>query len=193
MDKLEQKRFEEKTSKKRAKELWDNKIIETFEIGTFKGLQQIHAYLFKDVFDFAGDIREVNISKGNFRFAHVLYLSEVLAAVDNMPSKTLAEIVDKYVEMNIAHPFREGNGRSTRIWLDVILKNEIARCVNWQNIDKDAYLSAMERSPVNALEIYTLLKNNLTSEIHNREVYMKGIEASYFYEDMYEYGMHELE
>ena len=173
-------------SKKRAYELFDKKVIDTFEIGTFKGLQQIHAYMFQDVFDFAGQLRTVDLSKGNFRFAPIRFLKSNLEIIEKMPEKTFDNIVDKYVEMNVAHPFREGNGRSTRIWLDLILKKNLNVCIDWRKIDKDDYLSAMERSPVNSLEIKTLLKNSITNDVHNREVYMKGILRSYEYEGYYE-------
>ena len=156
--------------------------IDRIEVGTTKGLQQIHKYLFDGLYDFAGQIRELNISKGNFRFANCLYLKEVLAAVEKMPESTFEEILAKYVEMNIAHPFMEGNGRATRIWLDMMLKKHLRRVVNWQNIDKDAYLQAMERSPVNSLELRALLEPNLTDRVDDREVIFKGIEQSYYYE-----------
>lgn len=173
-------------SKKRAYELFDKKVIDTFEIGTFKGLQQIHAYMFQDVFDFAGQLRTVDLTKGNFRFAPIRFLKSNLEIIEKMPEITFDNIVDKYVEMNVAHPFREGNGRSTRIWLDLILKKNLNVCIDWSKIDKDDYLSAMERSPVNSLEIKTLLKNSITNDVHNREVYMKGVLRSYEYEGYYE-------
>lgn len=185
-------RNEEYLSKKRALELWDQGIIDTFEPGTVKSLQEIHGYLFRDVFDFAGQIRDVNLSKGNFRFAPVLFLNENLKIIENMPQENFDQIIDKYVEMNVAHPFREGNGRATRIWLDLILKNQIKKCVDWSKIDKGDYLSAMERSPVNALEIKTLLRDALTDKIDDREVYMRGIQASYWYEDQNEYSIYNL-
>lgn len=169
-------------TKARAYELWDKKIIDTFEVGTFKGLQEIHRYIFQDVFDFAGQIREVNISKGNFRFAPILFLEDNLRIIERMPETSFDEIIEKYVEMNVAHPFREGNGRASRIWLDSMLKKNLYLCIDWQQINKYDYLSAMERSPVNALEIKTLLKNASTSDINSREVYMKGIQRSYEYE-----------
>lgn len=172
-------------SRKRAYELFDENIIDTFEVGTFKGLQQIHAYMFQDVFDFAGHLRTVNMSKGNFRFAPILFLEQNLKIIEKMPESTFDEIVEKYSEMNIAHPFREGNGRATRIWLDCLLKKNLFLCVDWQQIDKESYLQAMERSPINTLEIKTLLKNALTKDIYSREVYMKGIEKSYEYEGYY--------
>lgn len=169
-------------SLQRAYELFVKNKINDFEIGTTKGLQQIHKYLFQDTFDFAGEIRNVNISKGNFRFASTLFLKENLAKIDEMPENTFDEIIDKYVEMNIAHPFREGNGRSTRIWLDCILKKSLAQCIDWQHVDKELYLQGMERSPINALEIKTLLKQALTDDINNRIIIIKGLEKSYEYE-----------
>ena len=183
---------EELASKKRATELWQSGKINEFEVGTTKGLQQIHEYLFQDVFDFAGQIRTVDLSKGNFRFAPVIYLKDTLKTIDGLPEKTFEEIVKKYVEMNIAHPFREGNGRATRIWLDLILKKELGKCVDWSKIGKEEYLSAMERSPINQLEIQTLFENALTDKIDDREVYMKGIQSSYEYEGMTEYDVHKL-
>lgn len=183
---------EELKSKQRAIELWDEDMISTFEVGTFKGLSQIHAYLFQDVFDFAGKLRTVNLAKGNFRFAPVLFLKSNLELIDGMPDATFEEIVDKYVEMNVAHPFREGNGRATRLWLDALLKNRLTICIDWSKIDKYDYLSAMERSPVNSLEIKTLLKHSATDDIHNRQVYMRGIQASYLYENMQAYDIDDL-
>lgn len=184
---------EEKLSKIRALELWDKKIIYTFEAGTVKGLQQIHAYLFQDVFDFAGQIRRVvNLAKGNFRFAPLLFLADNLRIIDTMPTNTFDEIIEKYIELNIAHPFREGNGRSMRIWLDLLLKTKIRHCIDWSKIDKYQYLSAMERSPVNSLELRTLLKAALTQDIENRDVYMRGIQSSYGYEDFNRYDIYRL-
>ncbi len=165
-----------------AYQLFDSGDIREIEVGTTKGLQEIHNYLLKDLYDYAGQIREKNISKGNFRFANSLYLNEALAKIEQMPEQTFEEIIAKYVEMNIAHPFLEGNGRSTRIWLDMILKKNLHQVVNWQFVDKELYLQAMERSPVNDLEIRTLLKENLTKDVENRELIFKGIEQSYFYE-----------
>lgn len=165
-----------------AHRLYESGDIEKIEVGTTKGLQQIHEYLFGGLYDFAGKIREVNISKGNFRFANCLYLKEALAAIEKMPETTFEEIIAKYVEMNIAHPFMEGNGRATRIWLDRILKKNLGCVVNWQNIDKGAYLQAMERSPVNDLELRFLIQPNLTDRTDDRDVIFKGIEQSYFYE-----------
>jgi len=172
----------DKHSLQNAYRLFESDDIYQMEIGTTKGLQQIHQYLFDGLYDFAGKIREQNISKGNFRFANALYLNEVLEKVEQMPQKTLDEIVAKYVEMNIAHPFLEGNGRAMRIWLDMILKAQLKQVVNWQFIDKIHYLQAMERSPINDLEIRTLLQDNLTSEVDKREVIFKGIDQSYYYE-----------
>ena len=175
-------RAEEKISKLKAIELYENNIIEDFEVGRFSGLAKIHKYLFDEIYDFAGKIRTVNIAKGNFRFAPVMYLEAALKNIDIMPQSTFDEIAEKYVEMNIAHPFREGNGRSTRIWLDMILKKELKLVVDWNKADKEDYLPAMERSPIKDVEIKVLLKNALTDQIDNREVYMKGIDASYYYE-----------
>ena len=182
----------ERISKANAKRLYDSGDINDLEIGTYKGLTDIHNYLFDDINNFAGKTRTVNISKGNFRFAAVMYLEVSLNHIDNMPQTTIEEIVAKYVEMNIAHPFREGNGRSTRIWLDLILKKELGKVVDWNLIDKDNYLSAMERSPVNDLEIRYLISNALTTSIDDREVYMKGIDVSYYYEGYTEYSTDDL-
>lgn len=165
-----------------AHRLYESGDIEKMEVGTTRGLQQIHAYLFGGLYDFAGQIREVNISKGNFRFANCLYLKEALAAIEKMPEATFEDIIAKYVEMNIAHPFREGNGRATRIWLDMMLKKNLQRVVDWRNIDRDKYLQAMERSPVNDLELRFLIQPNLTDRTDDREVIFKGIEQSYYYE-----------
>jgi len=173
---------EEKLTKKKAIQLFETKELENIEIGTFKGLSKIHQYLFEDVYEFAGKIRKENISKSNFRFASAMYLEEALKKIDKMPQSNFDEIIDKYVEMNIAHPFREGNGRSTRIWLDMILKKEIGKVVDWSKINKADYLLAMERSPIKNVEIKFLLKEALTDKIDDREVYMKGIDASYNYE-----------
>ncbi|GHU80721.1 adenosine monophosphate-protein transferase NmFic [Clostridia bacterium] len=172
----------DKTSEDRAKALFDSPEISSFEVGTVVGLQQIHKYLFGGLYDFAGQIRKQNIAKGNFRFANSLYLDDVLRNIIAMPENTFEEIIAKYVEMNIAHPFLEGNGRSTRIWLDLILKKNLKKCVDWVKVDKTDYLSAMERSPVNDLELRTLLEVALTNKINDREVFMKGIEQSYYYE-----------
>lgn len=173
---------EERLTKKRALELYDNDLLASFEVGTFAGLKSIHGYLFQDVYDFAGKMRNVNIAKGNFRFAPVLYLESALSSIDNMSQDTFDHIVEKYVEMNVAHPFREGNGRSTRIWLDAILKKELGMVIDWSQVDKEDYLFAMERGPVRNREIKELLKNALTDRINDRQVYMKGIDASYHYE-----------
>ena len=185
-------REEERISKKKAAQLFDRKLFDTFDVGTFAGLAEIHQYLFEDIFDFAGEIRTVNLAKGNFHFAPLMYLQAVLHNIDKMPQSTFDEIVEKYVEMNIAHPFREGNGRSTRIWLDHILKNEISKVVDWSKVDKEDYLLAMERSPIKDLEIKVLLKGALTDEINSREVYMKGIDQSYYYEGFTAFKTEEL-
>jgi cell filamentation protein len=181
-DSAELARAEEKISKTKALELFETGLLDTFEVGTFAGLAKIHAYLFEDIYDFAGKLRTVNIAKGNFRFAPVMYLDAALAHIGQMPQSTFDEIVEKYVEMNVAHPFREGNGRSTRIWLDAIFKKELKLVVDWSRVDKEDYLLAMERSPVKDVEIKVLLKAALTNQINDREVYMKGIDASYHYE-----------
>lgn len=175
-------RVEEKISKTKAIELFETGLLDTFEVGTFEGLAKIHKYLFEEVYDFAGKMRTVNIAKGGFRFAPVLYLEAAIENIAKMPQSTFDEIVEKYVEMNVAHPFREGNGRSTRIWLDAILKKELKMVVDWSKVDKDDYLLAMERSPVKDVEIKVLLKAALTDKINDREIYMKGIDASYHYE-----------
>ncbi len=175
-------REEERTSKKKAVDLFENGILDKLEPGKFSSLQVIHKYLFDEIYDFAGKIRTVNIAKGNFRFAPVMYLEAALENIDKMPQSTFDEIVEKYVEMNIAHPFREGNGRSTRIWLACILKKEIGKVVDWSKVDKGDYLLAMERSPIKDIEIKHLLKNALTGDIHSREIYKKGIDNSYYYE-----------
>lgn len=181
-DSAELARVEEKISKQKALELFEKKLLDTFEVGTFEGLKKIHGYLFSDVYDFAGQMRTVNIAKGNFRFAPVMYLETALKNIDNMPQSTFDEIIEKYVEMNVAHPFREGNGRSTRIWLDCILKKELGQVIDWNKVDKEDYLLAMERSPIKDVEIKVLLKSALTDKIDDRQVYMKGIDASYHYE-----------
>lgn len=181
-DSLELAKEEERISKQKAVELFDKNIIDTIEVGTIKGLKEIHKYLFEDIYDFAGEIRTENISKSNFRFASAMYLGEALNKIDKMPQSNFDEIIEKYIEMNIAHPFREGNGRSTRIWLDLILKKELGLVVDWSKVDKSDYLLAMERSPIKDVEIKALLKNTLTDKINDREVYMKGIDASYNYE-----------
>ncbi|HAR0719202.1 TPA: cell filamentation protein Fic [Enterococcus faecium] len=189
---VELAKVEEKLSKQKAKELYDCGKINEIEVGTFKGLSEIHEFLFSDIYDFAGKIRSVNIAKGNFRFAPVMYLEHSLQHIDQMPQTSFEEIIKKYVEMNIAHPFREGNGRSTRIWLDLILKEELQKVVDWNLINKADYLSAMERSPINDLEIRYLISNALTDKIDDRELYMKGIDVSYFYEGYSEYTIDDL-
>ncbi len=185
-------REEERISKKKAMELFENNVLDTFPAGKFSTLQVIHKYLFEDIYDFAGKIRTVNIAKGNFRFAPLMYLETALENIDKMPQSTFDEIVEKYVEMNIAHPFREGNGRSTRIWLDHILKTKIGKVVDWSKVDKEDYLLAMERSPIKDVEIKVLLNNALTDEIGSREVYMKGIDHSYYYEGYTTFKTEEL-
>ena len=185
-------REEERISKKKAAELFENGILDTLPAGKFSTLQSIHRYLFEDIYDFAGKIRTVNIAKGNFRFAPLMYLQASLNNIDKMPQSCFDEIIEKYVEMNIAHPFREGNGRSTRIWLDHILKNEINKVVDWSKVDKEDYLLAMERSPIRDIEIKYLLKNALTDDINSREVYMKGIDNSYYYEGYTSFKTEEL-
>lgn len=173
----------DEASKERALKLFNSTEIEDFETGSTRGLQQIHTYLFEGLYDFAGQFRSVDISKGGFRFASNLYLVTILKEIEKMPETTFEEIVKKYVEMNIAHPFRDGNGRSMRIWLDLILKKNLKQCIDWQKIDKINYLNAMERSPVNDLEIRELLRSALTDQIHDREVFIKGVEQSYYYEE----------
>ena len=185
-------REEERISKKKAVELFDKGILESLPAGKFSTLQAIHKYLFEDIYDFAGKLRTVNIAKGNFRFVPLMYLQAALENIDKMPQSNFDEIVEKYVEMNIAHPFREGNGRSTRIWLDHILKNEIGKVVDWSKVDKEDYLLAMERSPIKDVEIKVLLKGALTDEINSREVYMKGIDHSYYYEGYTTFKTEEL-
>lgn len=183
---------EERLSKKKALELFETGMLDSLEAGTFETLSQIHKFLFNEIYYFAGEIRNVNIAKGNFRFASVMYLAQALEYIDKMPQSTYEEIIEKYVEMNIAHPFREGNGRSTRIWLDLIFKKELNKVVDWSKVDKEDYLLAMERSPIKNVEIKELLKQALTTEINNREVYMKGIDASYNYEGYFLYKTEEL-
>ena len=185
-------REEERISKKKAAQLFDRKLLDTFDVGTFAGLAAIHKYLFEGIYDFSGELRTVNIAKGNFRFAPLMYLQSALENIDKMPQSNFDEIVEKYVEMNIAHPFREGNGRSTRIWLDHILKNKIGKVVDWSKVDKEDYLLAMERSPIKDVEIKVLLKGALTDEINSREVYMKGIDHSYYYEGYTTFKTEEL-
>lgn len=183
---------EERITKLRALELFDKNILNDIN-GTFKGLSKIHKYLFDSIYDFAGNIREVNISKGSFRFASFIYLKEILNKVDMMPEDTFDKIIEKYVEMNIAHPFREGNGRSMRIWLDVILKKNLNKVIDWSKVKKEEYLLAMERSPIKDTEIKLLLSNALTDDINNRLIYMKGIDASYNYEGYNTYSVEELD
>ena len=187
---IELAKEEERITKLKALELFETGKLNLFEVGTFNGLAQIHRYLFEEIYDFAGKIRTENISKGNFRFASVMYLEEALEKIDKMPQSNFDEIIEKYVEMNIAHPFREENGRSTRIWLDMILKKEINRVVDWSKVSKEDYLLAMERSPIKNTEIKILLKEALTDKINDREVYMKGIDASYNYEG---YNVYKIE
>lgn len=185
-------REEERISKKKAVELFEKGILDNLSAGKFSTLQAIHKYLFEDIYDFAGELRAVNIAKGNFRFAPLIYLQAALESIDKMPQSNFDEIVEKYVEMNIAHPFREGNGRSTRIWLDHILKNEIGKVVDWSKVDKEDYLLAMERSPIKDVEIKHLLKAALTDEVDSRDVYMKGIDHSYYYEGYTTFKTEEL-
>lgn len=191
-DSAELARIEEKISKRKAVEMFESGYLESLEAGTFEGLAKIHKYLFDEIYDFAGEVRKVNISKGNFRFAPLMYLDAALQSIDKMPQSTFDEIVEKYVEMNVAHPFRDGNGRSTRIWLDLMLKKEIGYVVDWSKVDKEDYLLAMERSPIKDIEIKFLLKNSLTDNVNDREIYMKGIDHSYYYEGYYVYKTQEL-
>ena len=188
----EHAREEERLSKKKAVELFEKRVLDNLPAGKFSTLQTIHKYLFEDIYAFAGKLRTVNIAKGNFRFAPLIYLESALENIDKMPQSSFDEIIEKYVEMNVAHPFREGNGRSTRIWLDHILKNEIGRVVDWSKVDKEDYLLAMERSPIRDIEIKHLLKNALTDDINSREVYMKGIDHSYYYEGYTTFKTEEL-
>jgi cell filamentation protein len=185
-------RAEEKISKQKAKQFFESGDIHKIEVGTFLGLSFIHAYLFSDIYDFAGKIREVNISKGSFSFVPVMYLKQSLENIDKMPQNNFDQIIEKYVEMNIAHPFREGNGRATRIWLDLMLKKEIKKVVDWNLVDKEDYLSAMQRSVVKDVEIKILLKNALTDKINDRVLFMRGIDASYYYEGYTEFKTEDL-
>lgn len=185
-------REEERISKKKAIELFENGMLDTLEAGKFSALKAIHKYLFDEIYDFAGEVRNVNIAKGNFRFAPLMYLETALENIDKMPQSDFDEIVEKYVEMNIAHPFREGNGRSMRIWLDLIFKTELKKVVDWSKVDKEDYLFAMERSPIRDIEIKHILKSALTDEVNSREVYMKGIDYSYYYEGYTTFKAEEL-
>ena len=191
-DSAELAREEEKISKKKALWLFESGTLDSLEAGTFAALQEIHKCLFEELYDFAGKIRTVNLAKGNFRFAPMMYLETALGNIEKMPQSTYDEIIEKYVEMNVAHPFREENGRSTRIWLDHILKKEIGKVVDWSKVDKEDYLLAMERSPIKDVEIKVLLKEALTDEVDSREVYMKGIDHSYYYEGYTTYKIEEL-
>lgn len=189
---VELAKVEEKISKQKARQLFDSGDIARVEVGTFAGLSYIHAYLFEDIYDFAGKIREVNIAKGDFRFVPLMYLKQALEHIDAMAQGSFDEIIEKYVEMNIAHPFREGNGRATRIWLDLLLKKEIRQVIDWNLVDKEEYLSAMQRSVVKDVEIKTLLKQALTDRIDDRALFMKGIDVSYYYEGYSEFKTEEL-
>ena len=191
-EQVELAKAEEKISKKKAKQLFESGDMNKVNVGTFEGLAFIHTYLFGEIYDFAGNIRDVNIAKGNFRFAPLMYLEQSLKNIDSMPQSNFDEIIEKYVEMNIAHPFREGNGRATRIWLDLILKKEIRKVIDWNQVDKEEYLSAMERSPVKDVEIKVLLKSALTDKIDDRFLFLKGIDVSYFYEGYSEFKTEEL-
>lgn len=191
-DEIELSKTEEKITKLKALSLYDTGEINTIEVGTFKGLAKIHKYLFNDIYAFAGQMRTVNIAKGNFRFASILYLEDILKTIDAMPEDNYDNIIKKYVEMNVAHPFREGNGRSTRIWLDLILKKNLGMVIDWRKVNKEEYLLAMERSPVKDTEINILLKNALTDKINDRDIYMKGIDASYAYEGYSTYKLEDV-
>lgn len=191
-DSAELAREEERISKKKAVALFENGMLDKLEAGKFTALQAIHKYLFEDIYDFAGEIRTVNLAKGNFRFAPLMYLEAALENIDKMPQSNFDQIIEKYVEMNIAHPFREGNGRSTRIWLDLILKKEICQVIDWSKVDKEDYLMAMERSPIRDIEIKHLLRTALTDDIHDRDIYRKGIDHSYYYEGYTTYKAKEL-
>lgn len=191
-DSAELARVEEKISKRKALELFESGYLDSLEAGTYRSLAEIHKYLFDEIYEFAGKMRDVNIAKGNFRFAPVMYLREALKNIEKMPQYDFDKIVEKYVEMNVAHPFREGNGRSTRIWLDLMLKKEIGKVIDWSLVDKEDYLLAMERSPIKDIEIKYLLKQALTDKINDREVYMKGIDHSYYYEGYSVYKTQEL-
>jgi cell filamentation protein len=190
---VELSKEEERVTKLKALELFDTNKINEIEVGTFKGLAEIHKFLFSDIYEFAGKARDVNLAKGNFRFAPAIYLEEALKKIDSMPQDNYDNIIKKYIEMNVAHPFREGNGRSTRIWLDMILKKELGKVVDWSKVNKEEYLLAIERSPIKDTEINLLLSNALTDKINDREVYMKGIDTSYKYEGYNSYTMNELD
>lgn len=189
---VELNKAEELISKKKAKQLFESGDINKIEVGTFASLAYIHNYLFEDIYDFAGKVRKVNIAKDDFRFAPVMYLEQSLIHINQMPQSNFEEIIQKYVEMNVAHPFREGNGRSTRIWLDLILKKELKHVIDWNLVDKESYLSAMKRSPVNDLEIRDLLKKALTDKIDDRAIFMQGVDVSYFYEGYSEFKVEDL-
>ena len=191
-DSAELARAEEKISKKKAVEMFESGFLEHLNAGSYDALEKIHKYLFGDIYNFAGKLREVNLAKGNFRFAPIMYLKEALKNIEKMPQGTFDEIIEKYVEMNIAHPFREGNGRSMRIWLDLMLKSELGQVIDWSAVDKDDYLLAMERSPIKEIEIKVLLKQALTGKINDREMYMKGIDHSYYYEGYTVYKTEDL-
>ena len=193
IDSAELAREEERISKKKAVQLFESGILDALPAGTFASLQAIHKYLFGDIYDFAGQLRTVNLAKGSFRFAPLMYLEAALANIDRMPQSTFDEIIEKYVEMNIAHPFREGNGRSARIWLDLMLKKGVGQVVDWRRVDKEDYLLAMERSPIRDVEIKVLLKAALTDDVNSREVYMKGIDHSYYYEGYTAFSAEKLE
>jgi cell filamentation protein len=192
VNQIELSNIEEKISKQKAKQLFDGGKINKVEVGTFNGLSQIHEFLFEDIYDFAGKIRDVNISKDGFRFAPLMYLEASLKNIDKMPQNNYSQIIEKYVEMNIAHPFREGNGRTTRIWLDLILKKKLKKVVDWNLVDKKEYLSAMKRSVVKDVEIKQLLKNALTNRIDDREIFMKGVDVSYYYEGYDKFNINDL-
>lgn len=191
-DSVELARIEEKISKKKAIELFESGYLDSLEAGKYNALAEINRYLFEDIYEFAGILRDVNIAKGNFRFAPVMYLKASLEYIESMPQSSFDEIIEKYVEMNIAHPFREGNGRSARIWLDLMLKKELGKVINWSEVDKNDYLLAMERSPIKDIEIKYLLKQALTDKINDREIYMKGIDTSYYYEGYTVYKIEDL-
>ena len=193
IDSAELAREEERISKKKAVQLFESGMLDALPAGTFASLQAIHKYLFEDIYDFAGQLRTVNLAKGSFRFAPLMYLEAALANIDQMPQSTFDEIIEKYVEMNIAHPFREGNGRSARIWLDLMLKKGVGQVVDWRRVDKEDYLLAMERSPIRDVEIKVLLKAALTDDVNSREVYMKGIDHSYYYEGYTAFSAEKLE